>query len=111
MSGTPDTSPGQGRVEYDPQKHQGLLHVGGRDIIIADAKQAKLQELPEKVKETLAKETAAQLALMDFSRGVGGVIIQITNESRAEELQKGYLDGLRELGYTYDTQHNTLKKD
>lgn len=98
MAGTPDTRPGGG-VDYNPAEHQGLLYALGRQIIVANASQAKLHELPEEVRKELAQGTAVQLALMNFSRGEGGVMLEITDEKRASELESGYKKGLKILGY------------
>lgn len=110
MAGTPDTRPDQGGVEYNPTEHQGLLYVLGQHIIVADAKQAALGDLPLDVRKAVAKETAAQLALIDFSRGVGGVIIEIEDETRTSQLEEGYHKGLKLLGFEYDANTNLLKK-
>ena len=100
MKETADTNPGGGHSpEYSPEEHDGLFYFHGRHVIVADAKQANLMSLPEDVREAVAKETATQLALMDFSRGPGGVIIEIADEAIASILEDGYKKGLRLLGF------------
>ena len=89
-------------VEYDPTKHDGLLYVAGHEIIVADASQAKLCEMPLEYRKIIAQETEGQLALMDFSRGDGGVIIEITDPVRATKMEEGYKKGLELLHLTGD---------
>lgn len=89
-------------VEYNPDKHRGVLYFAGHEIIITDASQARLDKLPIEIRRAIAKDTAAQLALMDFSRGIGGVIIEITNEAKAEKMEKGYKKGLELLELSRD---------
>ena len=89
-------------VEYDPTIHRGVLHFSGREIVITDAFQAKLHELPLEARKAIAKDTVAQIALMDFSRNVGGVIIEISNPAKAEKMEAGYKKGLKLLQLSPD---------
>jgi len=90
------------KVTYDPSIHDGLLYLEGMEVIIADAKEAKLKEMPENVRLALAEATVAQLKLMDFSRGVGGVILELTDPDRAAVMEEGYKLGLHLLGFEFN---------
>ncbi|MDO8335239.1 MAG: hypothetical protein Q7T74_00430, partial [Candidatus Saccharibacteria bacterium] len=92
------------QVKYDPKVHEGLLHLAGQEIIIANAKEAKLKEMPENVRLALAEATVGQLKLMDFSRGIGGVILELTDPDGAAVIEEGYKLGLHLLGFEFDPE-------
>lgn len=91
--------------EYDPRNHAGIVWVG-QDVIVADAGQAKLNEAPDDIKIPMAQMTLDKLkeeiALADFSRGIGGAIIQIVNESAVDDKIGAYARGIVLLGLTID---------
>ena len=85
---------------YDPNKHDGLLSAGdGTDVIIADAKQAKLHEIPSEIKEQFREATQLALAIVD---GFGGVIVPTSPESKREIRKEGYRRGLKLLNKSED---------
>ena len=85
-------------VEYDPEKHDGLLYVAGKDIIITNAAQAKLEEMPLEMRKALAQSTKEALALQDFSLHAGSVIIESINPDRSAKRIEGFKKGLKLLG-------------
>jgi hypothetical protein len=84
-------------VEYDPEKHDGLLHIAGKDIIIANASQAKLEEMPVEMRKALAQSTQEELALHDFALNGGGVIIESTDPAMTAKRMEGFKKGLKLL--------------
>ncbi|OHE11494.1 MAG: hypothetical protein A3J96_03540 [Sulfurimonas sp. RIFOXYC2_FULL_36_7] len=85
-------------VEYDPETHDGLLHIAGKDIIIANALQAKLEEMPKEMRKALAQSTQEELALHDFALNEGAMIIESTNPARSAKRVEGFKKGLKLLG-------------
>jgi len=80
-------------IKYDPNIHAGLLTLKGQDIIIANAEEAKMHELPLEIRKTLADSSRTDLAVIDFSLGIGGIIIEPVNPVqigiRVEGLKRG----------------------
>ena len=96
-------------VKYNPKIHDGCLHLSGSEVIIADAEEAKLQEMPKEVRLALAEATVAQLQIMSFTKGAGGAILELTDPQRGAVVEEGYLTGLKLLGYEYDPETFALK--
>lgn len=97
------------RVDYDPNQHAGCFSLAGK-LIVVDASLVKVNEFPQRVKMTLLRETVAALFLMDFSRGAGRAIIQITDEAQAGRLTQGYLKGIDLLGFDNERLRAILGK-
>ena len=84
-------------VKYDPNIHAGLLNLAGKDIIIANAEEAKMHELPLKIRKALADSTRTNLDLLDFASGIGGVVISVTDPELAATRIEGFKRGLKLL--------------
>jgi hypothetical protein len=80
-------------MQYDPDKHDGLISVNGKMAIITNAQEADLGALPEDVKRAIKDDTIMAIELLN--RGGSGSILQFDGiEDERQWMIEGYRRGL-----------------
>lgn len=88
-------------MKYNPNIHAGLLEIAGQQIIVADAKAAKLDEMPLEYRKAIAEQTRISLALLD---GIPGLLETNLTATEIEERRVGFQKGLALLKLPEDNQ-------